>query len=472
MGDHGISARPDHRDAAVRKARRPVRTPDRPSGRPGDLPPRIRPVRLQPEFCRVDRIPGVPRVGRRWPHGQRAGRHRRRGAAPSARSVPGPVRCGIRARHRDRALAGGGVDDQPLMALDLLHKPADRHPGARRVGRHLPVGGRSRQTPHRLLRCRSAGAEPGRAGPHGQSGRDHLRLVLRPDTRPGCPHPGRPGWLRDRRAAGQRTRTPSEAAPEPGLRDRGHRRAPPRIRHVRDHHIPPPLLSGGQGGLTDGIGSGPAPADGRPPDHVDRGWSDRVAHRPVPGVPDRRYGHHDPRALSPVAPVSRDVHADGLRVHVRDRLRDRPGHAGLGGRSTERSRLRGARRRNLGQYAVPQYRELGRHRCRRHHFCHRIGKSPRAPISRTRPCPSSAPRTSTRPHWPTCRPRCTQRTWPRSPDRWTRHSRWRASSPSSLSSHRGSSRSSRCARRRPRRTSEVPSAHPAPATRSPRSSGR
>ena len=41
--------------------------------------------------------------------------------------------------------------------------------------------------------------------------------------------------------------------------------------------------------------------------HVHRRRSDRVAHRQVPGVPDRRHGHHDRRALLALAAVTRDV---------------------------------------------------------------------------------------------------------------------------------------------------------------------
>ncbi len=75
-----------------------------------------------------------------------------------------------------------------------------------------------------------------------------------------------------------------------------------------------------------------------------------------------------------VAPVAVDVDVAGRPLHVRDRLRDRPGHAGPGGRRAERRGLRGSRGGHLGQHPLPQHRQLGGDGDHRHHLRHRAGQ--------------------------------------------------------------------------------------------------
>ena len=180
VGDHRLPARPDRGHAALREIGRPVRTPHRPPGRARHLPDRLGPLRDKPELPRADRVPSVPGSGRGRSDGECPGGDRRRGAAPSTRSVPGPVRCRFRCGHGDRAPTRRDVDHQPLVALDLLHQPAHRSAGAGGVGPHIPVGGHPHPAPDRLPRCRPAGPLPGVPGAPGELGRHHLSLGLHP----------------------------------------------------------------------------------------------------------------------------------------------------------------------------------------------------------------------------------------------------------------------------------------------------
>ena len=178
VGGHGVSARGDGGDAAVRQARRPLRPQDRAPGRAGAVPRGVGAVRPGPGDDRADRVPGDPGPGRRRADGQRAGGDRRRRPALRARQVHRALRRGLR-RLGGRRPAPGRVHDDPyLVALDLLREPAARHPGPRRAGGHAAVDERAPLAQDRLRGHGAAGARPERDHPADDAGREHVRVEL------------------------------------------------------------------------------------------------------------------------------------------------------------------------------------------------------------------------------------------------------------------------------------------------------
>ena len=193
-----------HRDPAHRLGRRPLRhqapLPDL------DLPLRVRLDALGPRVERrvADRLPDPPGLRRRHDH---AARHddpdpRRRPAARRPRDGDHrrPDAAGPDPRPDPRRLAGR----RRLLALDLLHQPADRdrradrvpaHPGARRAAaRASPRRGRARAA---VARARAAHLRPCR---------DERRRRLRPLAG------HRPGAGRARHARRLRAPRPAHAA--------------------------------------------------------------------------------------------------------------------------------------------------------------------------------------------------------------------------------------------------------------------
>ena len=133
MGGHRVPAGLDDHDADRREARRHVRAEARAPGGPGRLPRRLRALRAQPEHARADRLPGDPGARRRRADGQHAGRDRRRRL--SARARPLLRADGRRVRRLDGGRPAGrrAVRRPPVVALDLLHQPADRDRRVRRA---------------------------------------------------------------------------------------------------------------------------------------------------------------------------------------------------------------------------------------------------------------------------------------------------------------------------------------------------
>ena len=149
-----LSARRDRLDAAVGQARRPVRAQVLLPGGDRHLPVRLGALRAQPEPDRADRVPGRSGSRGRWPDGRCPGDRRRHRLSPRTRSLPGPLRGGLRCRECHRAAARRRLRRTALLALDLLHQPADRR---RRARSHRDAGSgppRARPPRHRLSRNR------------------------------------------------------------------------------------------------------------------------------------------------------------------------------------------------------------------------------------------------------------------------------------------------------------------------------
>ncbi len=107
---------------------------------------------------RADRLPGRSGTRRRRSDGRRAGDRRRHRLAARARPLPGAVRRGLRGREHHRPAARRRLRRPALLALDLLHQPADRCRRARRD--RDPGAGPPEPHParHRLPRRRGADA--------------------------------------------------------------------------------------------------------------------------------------------------------------------------------------------------------------------------------------------------------------------------------------------------------------------------
>ena len=147
-----LSAGRDGLDAALGKARRPVRPEGLLPGGHRHLPGRLGLFGAQPQHDRAHRVPGGP--GSRWRRadGRHPGDRRGRRLSPRARPLPGALRCGVRRREHHRAAARRRLRRAAVLALDLLHQRPDRRRRARRRGR--PGSGTSAPGPprHRLSR--------------------------------------------------------------------------------------------------------------------------------------------------------------------------------------------------------------------------------------------------------------------------------------------------------------------------------
>ena len=156
LGRHGVPARLDRLDAALRQARRHVRAQARLPRRDPDLPRRLDARGPEPVDGPADRVPRAPGNRRRRPDGRRAGDHRRHRPAARARPLHGPDRLRVRRRLGRRPAARRLPRRQPLVALGLLREHADR---SGRRGDRRPAA----PPPHpadapsdRLSRCRAA----------------------------------------------------------------------------------------------------------------------------------------------------------------------------------------------------------------------------------------------------------------------------------------------------------------------------
>ena len=103
----------------------------------------------------------VQGFGGRPAGGDGDGGDRRRHPAARARQVPGRARRGLRRDHGARAAARRAAHRPPLVAVDLLHQPADRHRGDRARGLHdarsiKPRRSARRSTTSASSSCRSA----------------------------------------------------------------------------------------------------------------------------------------------------------------------------------------------------------------------------------------------------------------------------------------------------------------------------
>ena len=126
LGHHRVPAGHHCVDAAVGKARRPVRPEDLLPGRDRDLPGGLDPVRPQPLHGRAHRVPRDPGPGQRRPDGRRPGDRRRHRLAPRARPLRRPVRRRLRRLEHRRPAAWRRFRGRPDLAVDLLHQRADR----------------------------------------------------------------------------------------------------------------------------------------------------------------------------------------------------------------------------------------------------------------------------------------------------------------------------------------------------------
>ena len=158
VGDERLSARTDGGHAAVRQARRSVWAQARPAERGRAVPGGLGVVWPGPVDDRADRLPRGAGAWRGWPDRACAGDGRRRRLAARAWALSGAFRSRLRLCERRRASAGGRDRRAPVLALDLLCKPAGR------LGR---VGGdrgnsagheRAHTSRDRLSRCRAARA--------------------------------------------------------------------------------------------------------------------------------------------------------------------------------------------------------------------------------------------------------------------------------------------------------------------------
>ena len=208
VGNHRIPPRSDGGHTALRQAGGPVRAPHRAAGRPGDLPDRLRPLRHQPHVPGVDRLPSSPGFGRWRPSGQRASGGWGCGSTPPARSLPRIVRCGLRSGHSDWSTARGRTDDQPLVAVDLLHQYSHRCVGLGCPRRDVPESGRSHAPPHRLPGVGAAGPGSRSRGADGEPRWHHLPVGFDASRGSRGHHPDCSWWLRGGRTPSRRASTP------------------------------------------------------------------------------------------------------------------------------------------------------------------------------------------------------------------------------------------------------------------------
>ncbi len=226
----GLPAGRDRVDAAVGQARRPVRAQVLLPGGDRHLPVRLGAVGAEPLADRADRVPGHAGSRRRRADGRRAGDRRRHRLAARTRSLPGAVRGGVRRGEHHRSAARRRVRRSAVLALDLLHQPADRRGRAR--GRGDPG---ARQPPpraprHRLSRDRRADGVGRLPGAVHQSRRHDLSVGLDADrrvrgrgrgaarrVRPGRAPGGRAGAAAAPVLASGRSRSPASSASSSAL---------------------------------------------------------------------------------------------------------------------------------------------------------------------------------------------------------------------------------------------------------------
>ena len=250
---------------------------------------------------RADRLPRDPGSRRRGADRHLDRRDRRRDPAPRPRQVPGLLRRRLRGLDRDRAAARRLLRRQPLLALDLLHQPADRGGGADRDRHRVPLAGRARPPLGRLARRRAAHrcALVDRAVHEPR--RDDLCLGLGAD--PGADRPrGRAGPpVRARRAPRRRADPAARPVPEQDLFLRERDRLRGRARALRRDRLHAGLPPDRPGREPDPLRAPADADDARRPDHVDRERPADLTDRQVPQVPDHRHRSDDGRAGAAVA---------------------------------------------------------------------------------------------------------------------------------------------------------------------------
>ena len=363
VGRDGLPAGVDGRRAAVREARRSLRTEAGAAGRTRDLPRRLGAVRCGADHAAADRVPRRAGPRRRRAARARDGGRRRSRRAARSRPVPGAVRRRLRDLGRRGPAAGRFLRRQPLLAVDLLHQPPAR---AGRAGRDLDclqLPADDRAAPHRLPRHGRARRRALGSHPLHEPRRHVVRLGLAWHAR------GDRGRRRAARAvpvrgvARGRADPAAGALPQPDVPDDERDRLRRRVRALRVGDVRAVLPAGRQGPHPDRVGAAHDADDGGPAHDGNRKRLPDLPLRALPPVPDHRHGCLGRRAVPafPDRRVDADLGHGGVPAPPRARARD--GHAGARARSPERRRLPVARRRHVRRVARSfdrrQYRRVG-----------------------------------------------------------------------------------------------------------------
>ena len=360
MGRHGVPVGVDGRDAALREARRPVRTQAGAAGRDRRVPDRLGALRDRAEHDRADRVPRAPGAGRRRPDGHDRRRRRRPRRAARPGPLPGALRRRVRDLDGDRPADRRVLRRPPLLAVDLLHQPPSRRCGAGGDRRRVPRPRRACPALDRLPRCGAAGGRPFLGRAFHESRRDDLRVGVGGDCDARDSRCRSARAFRDRRTACGRTDPAAGAVQEPNVRDHERDRLHRRARALRVGHLPAALLADRQRAQSYRVGVAPHADDARCLDHLDHEWQRDLEDGPLPSIPDRRHRCRRDRDLPAVTARGLDADLARRRLHAGARARPRHGDAGTRSRSAERRFVRAARRRHIRFDALPPDRRVDR----------------------------------------------------------------------------------------------------------------
>ena len=281
VGRHGVLARLDDRDTAVREARRSVRAEGDPAGGDRSLPDRLGAVRTRAEHAVADRLPRVAGSRRRGADGDDDGGDRRHRRASRPGPLSGLLRRRLRRLDGDRAADRRLLRRSPLLALDLLHQPADRRSRAGGDRVRVPVPCRARAPLDRLPRCRAPRRWTLVGGALHQPRRDDLCLGVARDDRAGRARRRSARALRVRGTSRRRADPADVAVQEPDLLGHGAIGFIVGLALFGAVTYLPLYLQIVKGQERNGIRAAADADDGGRPDHLDHERQPDLADRPL-----------------------------------------------------------------------------------------------------------------------------------------------------------------------------------------------